>query len=166
MYFMDSIPLVAATGAAEPSFSEDDDSGCPKSTSALENSPAGMLDGQPFQAAFAFTAVAALAAAGDLKLILHGGISGARRIKRHLSRMCVALFIAAASFFLGQPKVFPASVRGSFILFVPEIAILGLLVFWMIRVRRTLQPWQEVADLRMVISPTKAADLVRIQSRR
>ena len=39
-------------------------------------------------------------------------ISGAQRITRHLWQMCVALFIAAASFFLGQAKVFPASVRG------------------------------------------------------
>jgi hypothetical protein len=101
------------------------------------SSPTGMLDREPFQAAFAFTAVAALAAAGDLRLILRGGISGAQRIVRHLWRMCVALFIAAASFFLGQPKVFPASIRGSFILFMPEIAVLGLLIFWLIRVRFT-----------------------------
>jgi hypothetical protein len=101
------------------------------------SSPTGLLDGQPFQASFAFAVVAALAAAGDLRLILRGGISGAQRITRHLWRMCVALFIAAASLFLGQPKVFPASVRGSFILFVPEIGILGLLIFWLIRVRFT-----------------------------
>jgi hypothetical protein len=71
------------------------------------------------------------------KLILRGGISGAQRITRHLWRMCVALFIAAASLFLGQPNVFPASVRGSFILFVPEVAVLGLMIFWLIRVRFT-----------------------------
>jgi hypothetical protein len=101
------------------------------------SSPTGLLDGEPFQAAFAFAVVAALAAAGDLRLILRGGISGTQRITRHLWRMCVALFIAASSFFLGQPKVFPASVRGSFLLFVPEIAVLGLLIFWLIRVRFT-----------------------------
>ena len=101
------------------------------------SSPTGSLDGEPFQAAFVFAAVAALAAAGDLRLILRGGIFGAQRITRHLWRMCVALFIAAASLFLGQPNVFPESVRGSFILFVPEIAILGLLIFWLIRVRFT-----------------------------
>jgi uncharacterized membrane protein len=99
------------------------------------NSPTHLLDGKPFQGAFVFAAAAALAAAGDLRLILRGGISGVQRIARHLWRMCVALFIATGSFFLGQPKVFPASVRGSFILFVPEIAVLGLLIFWLIRVR-------------------------------
>jgi hypothetical protein len=49
--------------------------------------------------------------------------------------MCVALLIGATSFFLGQPQFFPASLRRSFILFVPEIAILGLLGFWLIRLR-------------------------------
>jgi hypothetical protein len=49
--------------------------------------------------------------------------------------MCVALLIGATSFFLGQPQLFPEAVRGSFLLFVPEIAILGLLVFWLIRLR-------------------------------
>jgi hypothetical protein len=101
------------------------------------STPTGTLDREPFQAAIAFAAVAALAAAGDLRLILRGGISGAQRIARHLWRMCIALFIAAGSFFLGQPKVFPASVRGSFILFLPEIAVLGLLIYWLVRVRFT-----------------------------
>jgi hypothetical protein len=48
-----------------------------------------------------------------------------------------ALLIASFSFFLGQPPVFPASVRGSAILFVPEIAVLGVLIFWLVRVRFT-----------------------------
>ena len=68
-------------------------------------------------------------------MIVRRGISGTRRLTRHLWRMCVALLIGAASFFLGQPQFSPASLRGSFILFVPEIAILGLLVFWLIRLR-------------------------------
>jgi hypothetical protein len=51
--------------------------------------------------------------------------------------MCVALLIAAFSFFLGQPQVFPASVRGSALLYIPEIAVLGLMIFWLVRVRFT-----------------------------
>jgi hypothetical protein len=81
--------------------------------------------------------VAALAAAGDLRLILRRGILGAQRITRHLWRMCFALFIAAGSFFLGQQQVFPASVRGSPFLFVPVLAILALMIFWLCRVRFT-----------------------------
>jgi uncharacterized membrane protein len=99
-------------------------------------SPGGELGGQPAAAGFVFAAVAALAAGGDLKLVLRHGIGGGQRLARHLWRMCVALFIAAASFFLGQPQVFPESLRGSFLLFLPELAVLGALVFWLARVRR------------------------------
>ena len=99
------------------------------------NTATGLLDAEPYQGAFVFAGAAALAAAGDLVVIVRREISGTRRLRRHLWRMCVALLIGATSFFLGQPQFFPASLRGSFILFVPEIAILGLLVFWLIRLR-------------------------------
>jgi uncharacterized membrane protein len=98
------------------------------------HSPDGMIGGVPYQPAFVFAALAGFAAACDARVILAGGILGGQRVARHLWRMCVALFIAAGSFFLGQPKVFPPFLRGSPILFVPEIAILGLLVFWLLRV--------------------------------
>jgi uncharacterized membrane protein len=101
------------------------------------NSPTGTLDGTPLPAYFIFSIGAALAASGDLRMILRRGITGAQRIARHLWRTCVALFIAAGSFFLGQQQVFPASMRGSPWFFVPEIAILGLLIYWLIRVRFT-----------------------------
>lgn len=96
----------------------------------------GQIDGNPAPPAFVFAAVAALAAGGDLKVILRRGISGTRRLVRHLWRMSVGWFIATASFFLGQPQVFPEPLRGSFALFVPELAVLGLLVYWLIRMRR------------------------------
>jgi uncharacterized membrane protein len=99
------------------------------------NTPTGLLDGEPYQGAFVFAGAAALAAAGDLVVIVRRGISGAGRLTRHLWRMCVALLIGAISFFLGQPQLFPESVRGSFILYVPEIAILGSMLFWLIRLR-------------------------------
>jgi hypothetical protein len=73
----------------------------------------------------------------DLRMILRGGVFGAQRIARHLWRMCVALLITAASFFLGQQQVFPAPLRGSPFPFVPEITVLGLLIFWLVRVRCT-----------------------------
>lgn len=97
-------------------------------------SPTGMLEGAPAPAYFVFATIAALAAALDLKMILRGGVYGAQRIARHLWRMCVALLIAAFSFFLGQQQVFPAFLQGSPWLFVPEIVVLGLLIFWLCRV--------------------------------
>jgi len=80
-------------------------------------------------------AVVLLAAAGDLRVILHGGIVGGQRIARHLWRMSVAFFLAAGAFFPGQQKLFPAFLHGSPVLYVPQLVVLALLVFWLLRVR-------------------------------
>jgi uncharacterized membrane protein len=96
----------------------------------------GMIDGVPPQVAYVFAAVAALAAAADLKVVLRGGIAGAPRIARHLWRMCTALFIAAGSFFLGQMDVIPKALHGPH-LFVLALAPLAALLFWMLRVHFT-----------------------------
>jgi hypothetical protein len=42
-----------------------------------------------------------LPSAGDARMLARGGVLGAKRIARHLWRMCFGLFIAAGSFFLG-----------------------------------------------------------------
>ena len=76
-----------------------------------------------------------LAAAGDVRMLLRGGIYGAERVVRHLWRMCFGLFIATGSFFLGQQQVFPKWLRGSPALFVPALLPLVLLIFWVLRVR-------------------------------
>lgn len=86
---------------------------------------------------FVFASFAAFAAVADLKVNLRGGISGAPRIARHLWRMCFALFFAAAFFFLGQQQVMPKFLHGSPILFVPALAPLAFLFFWLFRVRLT-----------------------------
>ena len=99
------------------------------------HSPTGTVEDQPPEAFYLFLIVGAIAAASDLKVILRGRIGDGARLARHLWRMCTALFIAAGSFFLGQEQVMPRFIQGSPLLFVPEIAILALLVFWMIRVR-------------------------------
>ena len=98
------------------------------------NSPTGTLDGQPRQAFYLFVILGALAVVGDLRLLLSRGIAGARRIARHVWRMCAALFIASGSLFLGQQQIFPSSLRGSSLFFLPEIAVLALLLFWLCRV--------------------------------
>jgi uncharacterized membrane protein len=100
-------------------------------------SPTGKIDGQSAQLFYVFMFLGGIAAAGDLNIILRGGIAGAPRIARHLWRMCMALFIAAGSFFLGQQQVMPAHMRGSSLLFVPELAVIGLMIFWLLRVRLT-----------------------------
>lgn len=87
---------------------------------------------------YIFGAVALLAAFGDFRIVFRGGIAGAQRIARHLWRMCTALFIAAASVFLGQPQVFPAFMRETPVLLsVPVLAIIMLMLFWLARVLLT-----------------------------
>lgn len=100
-------------------------------------SPTGTIDGSPPQAFTFFMIAGGVAAATDLKVILRGGISGAPRIARHLWRMCVGLFIAAGSFFLGQQQLFPGYLRNSVWLFIPVFAPLLLMLFWLVRVRLT-----------------------------
>jgi len=68
-------------------------------------------------------------------MLVRGGVSGKQRVARHLSRMCVGLFIATGSFFLGQQQVFPAFVRKSNLLFLPGILPLILMILWLVRVR-------------------------------
>jgi hypothetical protein len=84
---------------------------------------------------FFMAAVLLLAAAGDIRMLARGGISGRPRIMRHLWRMCFGLFIATGSFFLGQQQVFPAFLRGSIFLTVLALVPFPLMIYWLIRVR-------------------------------
>ena len=88
-------------------------------------------------AIYTFTFLVAMAAIGDTRLILAGGITGARRIGRHLWRMCFGLTLAAGSAFTnGLPRLLPKTVHVPLILlFVPQLSLLVLLIFWMVRVR-------------------------------
>jgi hypothetical protein len=99
------------------------------------NSPTGRIGKTPPQAFYIFAIVGAIAAGGDLKMFLRGGLSGSARIARHLWRMSAAFTIASGSFFLGQQRIMPPVMRGSPWLFVPVNAPLLLMVFWLIRVR-------------------------------
>jgi hypothetical protein len=84
---------------------------------------------------FFFGTLALLSAAGHVRMLLYGGISGTRRLLRHLWRMCFGWFIATISFFLGQQQVFPAGLRGSAVLVVFAFLPLIFLAFWVLRVR-------------------------------
>jgi uncharacterized membrane protein len=89
-------------------------------------------------ALYSFTSVLVIAALGDAKVVLAGGISGAPRIARHLWRMCLGLTLAAGSAFTnGLPRLLPGPMHVTTIFFLPQFLPLGLLVFWMIRVRFT-----------------------------
>jgi uncharacterized membrane protein len=91
-------------------------------------------NGVPVGMNFFMGTVMLLAAVGDVRMLVRGGVYGAKRVVRHLWRMCFGLFIATGSFFLGQQQVFPKWLRGSPALFVPALLPLVLLIFWVLRV--------------------------------
>jgi hypothetical protein len=105
-------------------------------------------EGVPVGMSLFMGSVMLLAAAGDVRMLVSGGVSGAKRLARHLWRMCFGLFIAAGSFFFGganRPLRLLSSVgigqhlpRALFtvgVYLVLTIAPLVLLVFWLLRVR-------------------------------
>jgi hypothetical protein len=89
-------------------------------------------------AIYVFASVLVLAAIGDAKVVLAGGIAGAPRIARHLWRMCLGLTLAVGSFFTNAlPRILPAPVHVTSLFFLPQLLVLAFLIFWMIRVRFT-----------------------------
>jgi hypothetical protein len=104
--------------------------------------------GVPVGMMFFMGSICLLAAAGDVRMLLRGGVSGTKRLARHLWRMCYGLFIASGSFFLGgnnRPlrllssvgigQHLPQALFNLGLYIVLTIAPLLLLIFWLIRVR-------------------------------
>lgn len=97
-------------------------------------SATGMVDRIPAAPLFMFAVVGLMAAALDARMLLAGHIEGAHRLARHLWRMGFAMWIATASFFLGQAKFFPAPIRESGVLAIPVLLVAGTLLYWLVRV--------------------------------
>jgi hypothetical protein len=105
-------------------------------------------DGVPAGMNLFLGSVMLLAAAGDVRMLLRGGVAGTTRIARHLWRMCFGLFIATGSFFLGaanrplrflhavglRQQIFRSVLRQEVLLFLAVLP-LWLLIFWLIRIR-------------------------------
>jgi len=113
-------------------------------------SGASSSDGVPVGMTFFMGSVMLLAAAGDVRMLLGGGVRGAQRIARHLWRMCFGLFIAAGSFFMGPSNrplrllsavglgqhLSPALFSTSLYLVLTVLPLI-LLIYWLVRVRFT-----------------------------
>jgi uncharacterized membrane protein len=84
---------------------------------------------------FIFGTVGVLAAVGDIGMMRAGGLQGPPRIKRHLWRMCFAMWVAAASFFWGPPTRVPEMIR------IPALTAVAVLIpifamgYWLWRLR-------------------------------
>ena len=101
----------------------------------------GRLDGYPAALYFVFGSVAFLCAIGDARMLRAGAIEGAKRLTRHIWRMSFAMFMATASFFLGQAKVFPEPLRHAIGLrAIPVLLVLVVMVYWLVRVRSKRMP--------------------------
>lgn len=98
------------------------------------NSPTGVKHEYPPGPYFFLGSVAVAAVIGDVRILVRHGISGARRIARHLWRMCFALFIASASVFLARQHLFPTLLRKTGTLFLPSVLPLLAMIFWLVRV--------------------------------
>jgi hypothetical protein len=129
-------------------------------------SGASSQDGVPVGMTFFMGSVILLAGAGDVRMLVRGGVFGAKRIARHLWRMCFGLFIAAGSFFMGpsnRPLRLLSAVGlgqhlspvlfGTTLYLILTILPLVMLIFWLVRVRFTnaykgsIQPASASADL-------------------
>jgi hypothetical protein len=107
-------------------------------------------NGVPVGMTFFMGSVMLLAATGDVRMLLRGGVFGVKRIARHLWRMCFGLFIAAGSFFLG-PSNRPLRLLSALgigqhlspvffsttLYLILSVLPLILLIFWLVRVRFT-----------------------------
>jgi len=98
------------------------------------SNPEGPLGRASFALPLIFAFLACLGAGHDWQAFRRGGVSGAPRVRRHVWRVCAALFIASGSFFLGQQDEFPRAIQGP-LWIVPALAPLVLLGFWMWRHR-------------------------------
>ncbi len=81
-----------------------------------------------------FGILALSAGLGDRRMLREGALKVAPRIRRHLWRMCTALFIAAASFFLGPARRIPVPLRGPALRLVPFL-VLVTMAYWLWRYR-------------------------------
>lgn len=105
--------------------------------------PRGMLFGLPSFPFFLFGVLGMSGAYGDWKVVRAGVLKGRARLARHLWRMCMALFIAAGSFFSIQRRVaaiFPAPLTSGAARLVPVLLVLGVMFYWLWRVRARALP--------------------------
>lgn len=84
---------------------------------------------------FFLAGMAGVAFVNDIVLLLRKTLTDRHRIAQHVWRMCIGFFIAAGSAFTGPgASIFPEAVRNSGVLSLPELTIILLMLFWLIRI--------------------------------
>ncbi|MFN8583548.1 MAG: DUF2306 domain-containing protein [Gemmatimonadaceae bacterium] len=82
--------------------------------------------------------VLCLAAVGDFRVTRCGPARGGQRLRRHLWRMCFALFIAAGSFFSIRARVaaiLPEPLTSGRMRSLPILLLFGAMFYWLWRLR-------------------------------
>ena len=95
--------------------------------------PDTAIPGVPVVMYFLFGTIPLLLAVSDVRMLMRGGVVGARRIGRHLWRMSLALMIATFSLYPGRPRVFPQAWRDSHMLYIPHVLLVGAVFVWLAR---------------------------------
>jgi hypothetical protein len=101
-------------------------------------SATGTRDGLPPFPFFMFGVVGLLGSVGDFRMMRSGSLRGVRRLTRHLWRMCWALWIATASFFLPPgrvAKIIPEQYIIPALLPLPVLLVLLTMLYFLWRVR-------------------------------
>jgi uncharacterized membrane protein len=100
--------------------------------SAVAALAAGRPEGSP---GVIFALVAALCARADYRLLTSSTHVAAERIKRHLWRMCFAMWIAAASFFWGPSDRVPEIIRIPPLQAIAVLTPIAVMAYWLWRLR-------------------------------
>ena len=106
-------------------------------------SPGGKLWGLPSFPYFLFGVLGISGGIGDFKTLRQGTLRGAPRLARHLWRMCMAMFIATASFFSIRARVaaiFPAPFTAPLARALPVVLVLVVMFYWLWRIRSRVIP--------------------------
>ena len=94
------------------------------------------IEGPILIALCVFSAVMLTAAVGDLHVVLRRGIAGTPRLARHLWRMGFALALTLGSAFTnGFARLLPGPYHVPSAFFLPQLLMLGVLAYWLVRVR-------------------------------
>ncbi len=97
---------------------------------------------------FFLAGMSGVALVTDLNMLWRKTLSYRHRIAEHLWRMCLSFFIAAGSAFTGPGAgIFPEAVRNSGVLSFPELMIIVLMLFWLIRILRGKGPQKRIPSV-------------------
>jgi hypothetical protein len=119
-------------------------------------SASGKMFGYPPFPFLLFGVLGLSGAVGDFRMIRSAGLRGAPRLSRHLWRMCMALWIATASFFSIRARVaavLPAPFATPALRALPVLLVLVAMFYWLwrVRIRRTTRIQNRIHEAKATV---------------